>query len=123
LTYVPPFPITFTLQDVGGPSAGTMFTLGIIDMLTPGPLNGGHFVAGTGTMDAEGDVGAIGGIQQKMAGARNAGATFFLAPKANCSDVVGHVPAGLTVAAVSTLDDALAALQDFNTGKPAPACS
>lgn len=123
LTYVSPFPITFTLQDVGGPSAGTMFTLGIIDMLTPGALNGGHFVAGTGTMDAEGDVGAIGGIRQKMAGARDAGATYFLAPKANCSEVTGHVPAGLTVAAVSTLDEALAALQDFNAGKAAPSCS
>lgn len=123
LTYIPPFPISFSLQDVGGPSAGMMFSLGIIDMLTPGPLNGGKFVAGTGTMDAAGDVGAIGGIQQKMAGARGAGARFFLAPRSNCSDVVGHVPAGLTVAAVSTLDDALAALQDFNTGKPAPTCS
>jgi PDZ domain-containing protein len=123
LNYVAPFSITFTLQDVGGPSAGMMFTLGLIDMLSPSALNGGHFVAGTGTMDAQGDVGPIGGIAQKLAGARDAGATFFLAPKANCADLAGHVPPGLTVAAVSTLDEALAALQDYDAGRPAPTCS
>jgi PDZ domain-containing protein len=101
-----PFPVKIQLQDVGGPSAGMMFALGIIDKLTPGSLNGGKHVAGTGTITAFGSVGAIGGIRQKMYGARAAGAKYFLAPASNCggSDGVrGHIPAGLTVFATSTL--------------------
>jgi Lon-like protease len=101
-----PFRVSIKLQDVGGPSAGMMFALGIIDEITPGHLNGGKHVAGTGTITAGGQVGAIGGIRQKMYGARNAGATVFLAPKSNCDEVVGHVPSGLDVYAVSTLSQA-----------------
>ena len=67
-------------QDIGGPSAGTAFALAIYDKLTPGPLLDGKHVAGTGTIDALGQVGAIGGIQQKIAGAKNDGATVFLVP-------------------------------------------
>ncbi len=111
-----PFPVTIQLENVGGPSAGMMFALGIIDKLTPGELNGGKKVAGTGTIDSSGAVGPIGGIRQKLYGARSAGATYFLAPQSNCDEVVGHVPAGLTVFAVSTLDDSLAALKDLQTG-------
>ncbi len=121
-TYVPPFGVDFTLEDVGGPSAGMMFALGIVDKLTPGEINGGRFVAGTGTIGADGKVGPIGGIAQKLAGARGAGATFFLAPASNCDEVTGHVPDGLTVAPVSTLDQAVSALADYTAGRPAPTC-
>ena len=111
-----PFEVKIQLENVGGPSAGMMFALGIIDKLTPGELNGGENVAGTGTIDASGVVGAIGGIRQKLYGASNAGATFFLAPASNCNEVTGHIPAGLTVFSVETLDDALAALKAISSG-------
>ena len=111
-----PFTVKIQLSDVGGPSAGQMFALGIMDKLTPGSLNGGTHVAGTGTIDSEGNVGAIGGIRQKMYGARAAGATVFLAPKANCDEVTGHIPSGLHVYAVKTLDDSLKVLDAVRTG-------
>jgi PDZ domain-containing protein len=117
---VGPFPIEFKLSDVGGPSAGMMFSLGIIDELTPDNLTGGHHIAGTGTIDPGGTVGAIGGIAQKMVGARDSGATIFLAPASNCGDVIGHIPEGLTVAAVVTLTDSVAALEALTHGRPAP---
>lgn len=111
-----PIDVDIQLNNVGGPSAGMMFALGIIDTLTPGYLNGGKNVAGTGTIDAAGQVGPIGGIRQKLYGAKDAGAAYFLAPKKNCDEVVGHVPSGLRVFAVSTLDDSLAALQAISDG-------
>ncbi|CAN5237559.1 PDZ domain-containing protein [soil metagenome] len=111
-----PFEVTIQLENVGGPSAGMMFALGIIDKLTPGELNGGENVAGTGTIDASGAVGPIGGIRQKLYGASNAGATYFLAPASNCNEVTGHVPAGLTVFSVDTLDDAIGALEAISDG-------
>nr|WP_235476298.1 MULTISPECIES: S16 family serine protease [unclassified Frigoribacterium] len=106
-----PFDVTLKLDQVGGPSAGMMFALGIIDKTTPGELNGGEQVAGTGTITASGQVGPIGGIRQKLYGARDAGAAVFLAPVDNCDEVVGNVPAGLDVYAVTTLDDAVTALE------------
>jgi len=105
-----PIDVTIQLDNVGGPSAGQMFALGIIDMLTPGELNGGEQVAGTGTIRADGTIGPIGGIRQKLFGARDAGAEFFLAPVTNCAEVVGHVPDGLRVIAVDNLDASLEAL-------------
>ena len=75
-----PFEVKINVGDVGGPSAGMMFSLGIVDKLTPGSMTGGKSIAGTGTITAEGDVGPIGGIQQKMVGARKSGATVFLTP-------------------------------------------
>ncbi|WP_396655094.1 PDZ domain-containing protein [Microbacterium sp.] len=105
-----PIDVAIQLNNVGGPSAGMMFALGIIDVLTPGELNGGESVAGTGTITADGEVGPIGGIRQKLYGARSAGAEWFLAPQSNCDEVVGHVPDGLRVFSVGDLDDALAAL-------------
>lgn len=105
-----PFQVDVQLQDVGGPSAGMMFALGIMDTLTPGELNGGANVAGTGTISAGGVVGPIGGIRQKMWGAVGAGADYFLAPTSNCDEVVGHVPRGLRVFSVTDLDDALKVL-------------
>lgn len=109
-TYSFPFTVTINLNDVGGPSAGMMFALGIIDKLTPDSLTGGKTIAGTGTIDASGNVGPIGGIRQKMFSARAADATYFLAPIDDCDEVVDHVPEGLTVFAVRTLDDAVTAL-------------
>lgn len=109
--YVFPFDVSIELRNVGGPSAGMMFALGIIDKLTPGSLTGGEDIAGTGTIAADGTVGPIGGIVQKMHGALGAGADWFLAPAANCDDVVGNVPGGLEVFAVATLDDAIEVLQ------------
>jgi len=121
----PPFPVTFELSSVGGPSAGMMFALGLIDKLTPGAMTGGLFIAGTGTIDTRGSVGAIGGIAQKMVGARRSGATVFLAPADNCADVVGHIPKGLTVVKVSTLAQAVDAVTKAGKGQFArlPSCS
>ncbi len=89
-----PVDVKFATKDVGGPSAGMMFALGIYDLLTPGDLTGGARIAGTGTIDGAGQVGPIGGIAQKLVGAREAGAQWFLAPSSNCDEVVGNVPAG-----------------------------
>lgn len=111
-----PIDVTIQLNNVGGPSAGMMFALGIIDTLTPEELNGGESVAGTGTITADGTVGPIGGIRQKLWGAKDAGAEWFLAPASNCDEVVGHVPDGLQVFSVETLDDALAALEVVRDG-------
>ena len=120
--YAADFDVTFTIDRVGGPSAGLMFALGIVDKLTPGALTGGRTIAGTGTISPEGEVGAIGGIAQKMRGARSAGAELFLAPQANCDDVVGHVPDGLTVTPVDTLAQARAAIEDYTAGRQLSVC-
>jgi PDZ domain-containing protein len=121
-----PVDVTIQLDNVGGPSAGMMFALGIIDTMTPGELTGGLDIAGTGTIDADGVVGPIGGIRQKLYGARGAGAEYFLAPEANCDEVEGHIPAGLQVFSVATLDDSLAALETLREGgdvEALPACT
>lgn len=122
------FPVNVKLQlgEVGGPSGGMMFALGIIDRLTPGQLTGGKHIAGTGTIDAAGNVGPIGGIKHKLFGAASAGATIFLAPASNCDEVVGHIPVGLSVIKVNTLSEAKADLEKLATGtNPAtlPTCS
>jgi Lon-like protease len=106
MDYEFPVDVELQLDNVGGPSAGMMFALGIIDKLTPGAMTGGEIVAGTGTIDSAGEVGAIGGIRQKLWGAEDAGADWFLAPASNCDEVTGHVPDGLDVFEVSTLDEA-----------------
>jgi PDZ domain-containing protein len=120
-----PFKINIQLADVGGPSAGLMFTLGLIDKLTPGDLTGGKFVAGTGTMDDNGGVGPIGGIQLKIIAARDAGARYFFTPKDNCAEAAQDTPAGLRLIKVSDVKDALAALADIRAGKTAalPSCT
>jgi PDZ domain-containing protein len=112
-----PIDVQIQLENVGGPSAGMMFALGIIDKLTPGALNGGENVAGTGTITATGEVGPIGGVRQKLYGASNAGADWFLSPADNCAEVIGHVPDGLTVFSIATLDDAMAALTAIESGE------
>ncbi|MDO5617143.1 YlbL family protein [Kocuria sp.] len=112
-----PFEVNFALENVGGPSAGLMLSLGVIDELTPGSLGGDTHVAGTGTIDVGGDVGPIGGIRQKMVGAREAGAEIFLAPVENCAEVRGNQPDGMTVVAVENLDDAVSALESVASGE------
>jgi PDZ domain-containing protein len=114
--YVPDFTIDFTLKDVGGPSAGLMFTLGLIDKLSPADLAKGRHIAGTGTITPDGTVGPIGGIRQKLAGARNEGAELFLMPAVHCTEAQGHVPDGLTVAAISTLAEAVTAIDTWTAG-------
>ncbi len=112
-----PFTVDIKLADVGGPSAGLMFALGIVDKLTPGSLTGGKFVAGTGTIDDEGKVGPIGGIEMKTVGARAKGAQYFLTPKDNCAAASRDVPDGLTLVEVDTIDDAVKALGDIRGGR------
>ncbi|MDN5754772.1 MAG: YlbL family protein [Arthrobacter sp.] len=114
--YTFPFDVKFTLSDIGGPSAGMMFALGIIDTLTPEDLTGGNNIAGTGTIDADGKVGRIGGIAQKLVGARGGGADYFLAPAGNCGDIDGRVPDGLTVVKVSTLEQARQSVESIASG-------
>jgi Lon-like protease len=117
-----PFNVTISVGDIGGPSAGLMFALGIIDKITPDNLAGGRFIAGTGEIEANGTVDPIGGIQQKMAGARAAGATVFLTPAANCPDTAGSVPAGLRLIKVSSLAGAITDLDALKDGRPVPSC-
>jgi PDZ domain-containing protein len=109
--------------DVGGPSAGLAFALGIVDKLTPGSLTGGRTIAGTGTIDGFGNVGPIGGIQQKIAAAANAGASVFLAPVDDCAEAKEVAPSSLTLVKVDTLQTALDALDAIGSGSTAfPTC-
>jgi PDZ domain-containing protein len=111
-----PVDVTIQIEDIGGPSAGTMFALGIIDLMTEADELDGAVVAGTGTMDVDGRVGPIGGIEQKMYGALRDGAEWFLAPADNCPEVVGHEPDGLGVVKVATLDEARTAMEAIGAG-------
>ena len=120
-----PFDVEISLEKVGGPSAGLMFSLGIIDTVTPGDLTGGKHIAGTGTISPDGLVGPIGGIEQKLQGARAGGATLFLAPAANCQEVAGRIPDGLQVVRVETLAEARDAVERAGNGQDTsglPAC-
>ena len=116
-TYEFPFDVSIQIEDIGGPSAGMVFALGIVDKLTPGALTGGEQIAGTGTIDSSGAVGPIGGIQQKLVGAVRADAEWFLAPADNCREVVGHVPEGLRVVRVATLHEAREAVEAIAAGE------
>ena len=119
-----PVDVDFQLDQVGGPSAGMMFALGIVEELTPGSLAGDRHIAGTGTITADGTVGPIGGIRQKLVGAADSGAEYFLAPRDNCDEVVGHVPDGLTVVEVGTLGEAVGAVEHAAAGsvQDLPSC-
>ncbi len=111
-------------RDIGGPSAGLAFALAIYDKLTPGPLLDGKHVAGTGTIDAVGQVGPIGGIQQKIAGARSEGATVFLVPAENCGSALAADVDGIRLVRVETLHDAVTALTALSSGRgEVPACT
>ncbi|MCG5216598.1 S16 family serine protease [Streptosporangium soli] len=119
-----PFEVAISVGDVGGPSAGLMFSLGILDKLTPGALTGGKSIAGTGTITPDGRVGPIGGIQQKMVGARRAGATTFLTPADNCEEALKAVPDGLRLVKVGDLHTAVQAIDTIRAGSgPTPSCS
>ncbi len=120
-----PLPFTVDLglgNQIGGPSAGLMFALGIMDKTGKQDLTDGRFIAGTGTIDSSGSVGPIGGIQLKMIAARRAGASVFLAPAGNCADVRGAIPGGLDVVKVDTLHHAVQYLNDLEQKKPVPHC-
>ncbi|MER6572734.1 S16 family serine protease [Streptomyces sp. NPDC001093] len=119
--------VTLKLADVGGPSAGLLFTLGIIDKLhgdgSGGDLTGGRTIAGTGTIDASGTVGAVGGVALKTQAARRDGATVFLVPRAECTDARAELPKGLRLVPVTTLKDAVNSLQALESGKGSvPGC-
>lgn len=108
--------VTITAGEVGGPSAGMMFALGIYDVLTEGSLTGGEDVSGTGEITADGRVGPIGGIVQKVVGARDDGSRYFLAPSDNCAELDGRTPDDVEVFSVATFDEALTAVEGISTG-------
>jgi len=117
-----PFDIDIALDDVGGPSAGLIFALAIVDKLTPGQLTGGMAVAGTGEIDTQGRVGPIGGVRFKMIAAKEAGAQVFLVPEGNCAEARGEVPDGLRLVRVTTLEDAVRSLEALQHGGDVPSC-
>jgi PDZ domain-containing protein len=117
LRFSSPVSVKINAGDVGGPSAGTMFALGVYDLLTPGALTGGKQIAGTGTIDSSGAVGPIGGIRQKLVGAHDGGARWFLAPSANCDEVAGHVPDGLRVVRIATFAEARTSVERIAAGQ------
>jgi PDZ domain-containing protein len=123
--FVFPTKVSINAGDVGGPSAGLMFSLAVYDKLTPGSLTGGANIAGTGTIDSAGAVGPIGGIQQKLVGSKRGGAAWFLAPADNCKEVVGHIPDGLRVVRVATFNQARDAVESIaaKRGSSLPTCS
>ena len=112
--FILPFQVTVTIDPrIGGPSAGLMFSLAIYDTLTPGSLTGGAPVAGTGEIAADGTVGPIGGIQQKIVGAREDGAQLFLVPADNCEDVKGAHNEDMRLVRVDTFDTARSAIETW----------
>ena len=115
LRYEFPFEVTIDSGTVGGPSAGLAFTLGVIDVLTPGSLTGGLQVATTGTMDSSGNVGAVGGVQQKTVAVRRAGASLFLVPSSEVDEARKYA-GDMRVEVVDTLDDALRVLTSVGGG-------
>jgi PDZ domain-containing protein len=118
--------VTLRLADVGGPSAGLLFTLGIIDKIAGdghgGDLTGGRVIAGTGTIDGSGKVGAVGGVPLKEKAAVRDGATAFLVPRGECTDAKAQLPRGLELIPVTTLDGALSALSALRDGQKTPTC-
>ena len=125
-TCLAPFSVSIHLEDIGGPSAGLMFALAIIDKAGPDDLTKGRFIAGTGEIDPsdpeKGEVDPIGGIALKMIAARDEGATVFLAPAGNCSTVRQTSPSGLKVIKVTTVRGAVQDLLKLQKGEPVPSC-
>ena len=117
-----PFDVAISLEEVGGPSAGLMFTLGILDKLGPESLTGGKHIAGTGEISADGRVGPIGGIDHKLVAAARKGVDAFLVPSQNCEEAVDGAPPGLQLVDVGTLSDALAGLAAVRAGDEVRAC-
>lgn len=118
--------VELSVEGVGGPSAGLLFSLGVIELLdgdgSGGDLTGGRVIAGTGTIDADGRVGAVGGVPLKTQAARRDGATVFLVPAAECGAAEAELPEGLRLIPVETLGGALDALEALRTGGDVPAC-
>ena len=141
-SYDLPAHVQYNLDGVGGPSAGLMLALGTVDKLSEGTLladedAGGDpyrsYISGTGTIDADGKVGAIGGIKYKILATGRYGARYFLAPKENCDSIVkmqaqdpdlfnyyhaGQVSGTMTVIPVSTLDEAVKTVEAIKSGTP-----
>ncbi|MGP4055567.1 YlbL family protein [Mycobacterium sp. 4D054] len=117
-----PFAIDFNLANIGGPSAGLMFSLAVVDKLTTGDVNGGKFVAGTGTISGDGKVGSIGGITHKIAAARDAGATAFLVPADNCAEAKTADADGIELLKVDTLEHAIDGMRTLSAGGEPPRC-
>jgi len=119
-----PFDVTIDPGNIGGPSAGLAFTLGVIDELSAGDLTGGRTIAATGTIEADGSVGDVGGVVQKTAAVRRAGAVAFLVPPGEYADAEKHAGPKLKVIKVTSLEQALNALKslggDLSGLKPAP---
>jgi Lon-like protease len=116
-----PFHVSVNISDnIGGPSAGLIFALSIYDTLTPGSITDGQVVAGTGTIDADGRVGEIGGIQQKIIGARQDGAQLFLVPPANCADALGSDHGSMRLAKAATLKAAIREVKAWSADHNAP---
>lgn len=118
--------VTLKLADVGGPSAGLLFSLGVIDKLdgngSGGDLTGGKNIAGTGTITADGTVGAVGGVALKTQAARRDGATVFLVPKDECGEAKAELPKGLRLVPVTTLKGAVSDLVALEKGTQVPSC-
>ncbi|WP_327283637.1 MULTISPECIES: S16 family serine protease [unclassified Streptomyces] len=118
--------VELNLADVGGPSAGLLFSLGIVDKIdgdgSGGDLTGGRTIAGTGTISEDGKVGAVGGVALKTQAAQRDGASVFLVPEAECSDARSELPEGLRLIPVTTLTDAVQALRALNRGEQVPSC-
>ncbi|CAN2175557.1 Peptidase S16, Lon proteolytic domain containing protein [Candidatus Nanopelagicaceae bacterium] len=108
--------IKISLENTGGPSGGLVFTLGLIDLLTPEDIIDGRKIAGTGTISSDGSIGPIGGVSEKILGAKKAGATILFVSQENCSELPSEV-SGLSVIAVSTIDEVV----DYLTGRPSGA--
>jgi Lon-like protease len=117
-----PFKIDFNLANIGGPSAGLVFSLAVVDKLTTGDLSGSKFVAGTGTINSDGKVGSIGGITHKILAAHDAGATVFLVPADNCDEAKSAHEGGIDLVKVDNLQDAVDALKAISAGGEAPRC-
>lgn len=117
-----PFTIDFNLANVGGPSAGLMFSLAVVDKLTTGDVNGSKFVAGTGTITGDGKVGSIGGITHKIAAAGEAGASVFLVPADNCDEAKSAGVGGVALLKVETLEQTINSLRTLSAGGEPPRC-
>jgi Lon-like protease len=117
-----PFTVDFNLANIGGPSAGLMFSLAVVDKLTTGDINGGKFVAGTGTITGDGNVGSIGGITHKIVAASEAGASVFLVPADNCAEAKTGDADGIDLLKVDTLEHAIDGLRTLSAGGEPPRC-
>ena len=116
-------PSTVTLFSYTPPLWRMIFSLAVIDKLSPGELNGGRLVAGTGTISEDGTVGPIGGIVHKVRAAEEKGTELFLAPADNCTEAISRDHGDMVIAKVTTLDDAITAMADFDAGRDVEECS